>query len=90
MAETQATCLEDGACPEPLDMPDDLDDFLEDVEGTDQTDDVTPEADDSDRLKRVKDTPEADDELEADGTPDARDNRNPTPEADETPAAGND
>ena len=60
VAEAQARCLENGACTEPLALPEDLAEFLEDVQGTESADDDAPPA---------EETPEAVDTPEADDTP---------------------
>jgi len=76
VAEAQADCLEDGACDLPVAAPEELEEFISDVQSVDQDEDnrdITPEADE---------TPE----------PDAADEETPadpdTSEADETPEPG--
>ena len=64
MAEMQATCLEEDACPQPVAVPEELAEFLEDVQGTDSANDDTPSAEET---PEAVDTPAADDMPAAEG-----------------------
>ncbi len=65
LAEAQAECLDDGACPEPFGLPAEFDDFFEGLDDSGQTEN----GDDDD----VDETPEADGDDTADATPEAGD-----------------
>lgn len=78
IAEAQVECLEDGACPDPVDAPE--------KDAAEEVDEPTPDADDGDAEEADDEdvTPEADDDAGDDEevTPEA-DDEEPTPESDE-------
>lgn len=96
VAEAQAECLEDEACPDPVDAPVVGEGDADEGDGGDEADeDVTPESDEDD-VAADEVTPDADDDA-ASGDPDdadedtsAADDDDVTPDADEEDAANDD